>query len=241
MSISGTTTVRDVTRNLPQAVRLFEKLGIDYCCGGGSSLEQACAAKGLQVSAVTAALQTLQEVSGPQNGDRSWTEASLAELVRHIVDAHHTVVRREIPRMTALIGKMSEVHGANRPEFVRVRQHVQDLAAELESHMYKEEEILFPYVVSLEQAVARGGAAPHGCFHTVTAPIGVMEAEHQAAGSLLASIRAELEDRSGCGTCQEFFRTFDAFEADLHRHIHLENNILFPRAVEMEAATRDLV
>jgi len=238
MNITENTTVGEVARNLNSAARFFEKVGIDYCCGGDSALAAACQKANVDINTVIATLETIQE-SGPASTDeREWNSLPLTELVAHIVERHHTVVQTEIPRLVELITKMCQAHRENRPEFLKVRDLVVSLQSELYSHLRKEEEILFPYVEQLENQSSQGEPAPSSCFGTVQNPINVMEHEHENAGQVLGKIGALLTDRTGCPTCLEFFRTFDDFEKDLHQHIHLENNILFPRTIELEAAKK---
>ncbi|HXK60342.1 MAG TPA: iron-sulfur cluster repair di-iron protein [Acidobacteriota bacterium] len=235
MNIDRNTTVGELAASVNGAVRLFERLQIDYCCGGKRPLEEVCREKNLGVDEVVAALQTINDVQ-PAGGDRDWTAASLSELAQHIVTRHHAFVRREIPRITALLTKICEVHGERRPEFLKVREHWDELTAELDHHLTKEERILFPYIEQLENASRGSGEQVPAPFGSVRYPIQMMMNEHDSAGHLLATMQGLLTDRSGCNTCLEFFRSLDGFEKDLHQHIHLENNILFPRAERLETA-----
>lgn len=236
MKITASPTVGEVARNVPAAARFFEKIGIDYCCGGNKTLETACREAGVDFNTVLATLETIQELEPASEKNRNWNTAPLTELIAHIVEKHHSVVRSQVPRLTELITKMSAAHGETRPEFPRVKELIRTLHSELEMHLRKEEQILFPYVEELERSIGHT-SLPSSCFGTVRNPIGAMEQEHIAAGDLLSRVRSLLTDRTGCPTCQEFYRTFDAFEQDLHQHIHLENNILFPRTVELEASS----
>lgn len=236
MQIEKTVTVGQLAREIPSAVRFFEKVGLDYCCGGGKTLEEACHSSSLQVETVIASLETLADKDRLTPSSKNWNDVSLTDLVDHIVDTHHVTVQSEVPRLKQLIDKMCGAHGEKRPEFLRVQRLINHLQEDLNAHLQKEEVVLFPFVKELESALDQKGPLPHACFATVLSPITVMETEHETAGAVLAEIRDEIMDRSGCPTCQEFFRTFDAFEADLHQHIHLENNILFPKVIELEAA-----
>ncbi len=234
MNIDKDKTVGELAAKLPGAVRLFERLQIDYCCGGKRSLEEVCQEKNLGVDEVVAALQTIAEVQRPAADEKDWAGASLKELARHIVENHHSFVRREIPRISALLDKVCEVHGGNRPEFPAARTAWVELAEELSHHMHKEEMILFPFIERLEAGVEGSAGMPAAPFGTVRNPIQMMVREHDSAGRLIGRINGLLTDRSGCNTCLELFRSLDGFEKDLHQHIHLENNILFPRAEELE-------
>jgi regulator of cell morphogenesis and NO signaling len=236
MTIEKSATIGEIARELPSAARFFEKAGLDYCCGGNLSLEEACRVNGLDVTTVIASLETIQDLENLSGSKQNWNAETLSNLVRHIVDKHHAVVRQELPRMVMLINKMCEAHGEKRPEFLEVQKLIAELKAELDAHLQKEEAVLFPYVQQLEQSLEHSAPVPDSCFGTVRNPIAMMEQEHENAGAMLSTIRGHLTDRTGCPTCLEFFQTFDNFEADLHQHIHLENNILFPRTIELEAA-----
>ena len=235
MNIGKNTTVGELAAGLPGAVRLFETLGIDFCCGGRVPLEEACREKNLSVDQVIGALETIKDIQQTTPSSRDWTTASLRELSRHIVENHHSYVRKEIPRINGLLDKICEVHGKNRPEFLEVRAPWSALTEELTQHMYKEEKILFPFIEHLEAWNQGSGPKPWAPFGSVQNPIRMMVHEHDSAGQLLDQIRGRLTDRTGCNTCLEFFRSVDAFERDLHQHIHLENNLLFPRAEQLES------
>jgi len=235
MNIGKNTTVGEVAASLPGAVRLFEKLGIDYCCGGRVPLVEACREKDLAVDQIIAALETIRDVQQTAPSSRDWTNSSLTELSRHIVEKHHSYVRQEVPRITGLLDKMCEVHGTNRPEFVKAREFWSALSEELTQHMHKEEMVLFPFVERLEAWHQGSAQKPFAPFGSVRNPIRMMVHEHDSAGQLIGQIQGLLTDRTGCNTCLEFFRSVDAFEQDLHQHIHLENNVLFPRAEQLES------
>ena len=228
MTIEKSATIGEIARELPSAARFFEKAGLDYCCGGNVSLEEACRVNGLDVTTVIASLETIQDLENLSGSKQNWNAETLSNLVRHIVDKHHAVVRQELPRMVMLINKMCEAHGKKRPEFLEVQKLIAELKAELDAHLQKEEAVLFPYVQQLEQSLEHSAPVPDSCFGTVRNPIAMMEQEHENAGAMLSTIRGHLTDRTGCPTCLEFFQTFDNFEADLHQHIHLENNIQKP-------------
>ncbi|RPJ85636.1 MAG: iron-sulfur cluster repair di-iron protein [Acidobacteria bacterium] len=235
MNIGKNTTVGQLAASLPGAVRLFEKLGIDYCCGGRVSLDEVCREKNLAVDQVIASLETIREVQQTVPNNRDWATTSLTELSSHIVQTHHSYVRKEVPRTTGLLDKICEVHGQNRPEFLKVREHWSALAQELTQHMHKEEMVLFPFIERLEAWSQGSAGKPFAPFGSVRNPIGMMMHEHDSAGKLIDQIKGLLTDRTGCNTCLEFFRSVDEFERDLHQHIHLENNILFPGAEKLES------
>jgi regulator of cell morphogenesis and NO signaling len=228
-------TVREIAVELPQATRVFEKLGIDYCCGGTKTLEQACEAANLRLSEV---MQSLDAATAPDATGTDWNQATFAELVAHITDKHHNYVKSEVPRLESLAHKVCSVHGANHPELLEVQKVFRAVGAELSMHMMKEEQILFPYLVHMEQAVQAGRSVPPPPFGSVGNPIHMMMMEHDSAGDALRELRRLTSDYAvpadGCISYQTLYRALLEFEADLHQHIHLENNILFPRAVEME-------
>ncbi len=237
MQVETTKTVRELALENPNATRVFERLGIDYCCGGGKTLEQACASAHVSLDGVLASLAEGQAVPA---ADRDWTNASLAELAHHIVDTHHQYVKQEAPRLEQLADKVASVHGQNHPEVAHIRATFQALAMELSSHLWKEEQILFPYIEEMEQAVSHGCPVPPCRFGTVQNPVRMMVMEHDSAGDALRELRASSSNYTvppdACVTYKTFYAALEAFEADLHQHIHLENNILFPRAMQMESA-----
>jgi len=233
MPITVAKTVRELAVEVPNATRVFEKLGIDYCCGGHKSLEEACSDAKRPVDEVLRALEQGVDTASPQTA-RDWSTAPLGELVDHIVNQHHTYVKNEVPRLQALIAKVVGVHAKNHPELEQVQVAFSELANELAAHLMKEEQILFPYV---KQMSAGKGCGP-SCFGTVQNPIRVMMMEHDGAGEKLREMRRATHDyalpQDACFSYGTLFNALLEFEADLHQHIHLENNILFPRAIERE-------
>jgi regulator of cell morphogenesis and NO signaling len=227
-------TVREIAVEMPHATRVFEKLGIDYCCGGNRSLEAACAAANLQIDHVLKSLETSTATAAAQD----WNTGELGELIQHIVSTHHLYVKSEIPRLQALIAKVCSVHGQNHPELNAARDVFAGLAAELSSHLMKEENILFPYVARMEATVKAGRPAARPPFGSVGNPIHMMMMEHDSAGDALRELRRLTNDYTppadACISYRTLYKAVADFEADLHQHIHLENNILFPRAIAME-------
>ncbi len=233
----ATQTVRDIALENPATIRVFEKFGIDYCCGGRKPLTEACEANSIAVDEVIAALERAAVEPVPQA--ESWAGKPLAELVSHIVNKHHAYVNQEIPRLTQLAARVVARHGDTMPELPIIQAKVADLVEELSSHLGKEEMILFPHIVKLERAMAQGQPAPRGCFGTVSNPIAMMTSEHDSAGALMAEIRKLSGDYTppigACPTFLNFYESLREFEQDLHQHIHLENNILFPKAIALES------
>ena len=240
MAISAETTVRDIATNQPASIRVFERFGIDYCCGGRKPLDQACNELQLSVEQV---IEKLEEASGaPANDETSWQTAPLSRLIQHIVRKHHTFVRHEVPRLRALADKVRSRHGANHPELVEIEALFGEVATELTTHMLKEEQILFPYIARMEHMLAAGVEAERPYFVTVDNPVRTMVQEHENAGALLASIRRLSKNfEPPMGACPSYiglYHGLEEFERDLHMHVHLENNILFPRAQELERQTK---
>jgi len=236
---STTQTVREIALEQPTSIRVFEKYGIDYCCGGRKPLSEACTAGNIEIDAVLAALELAAQSPAPVSTD--WAQESLDVLSAHIIDAHHAYVKRELPRLAVLAQKVVNRHGATKAELPVIQSKLAELDEELTQHLAKEESILFPYVVLLERASANGSPKPRGCFDSVASPIAMMTQEHDAAGALLADIRRLSNNFAtppdACPTYHAFYDGLKDFEKDLHQHIHLENNILFPRAIELEART----
>jgi len=233
MPIIAGKTVQELAVEIPNATRVFEKLGIDYCCGGHKPLDEACEAANISMDQVLLALEH-GSVADTPNTARDWSTAPLAELVDHIINKHHSYVKSELPRLEALIAKVTGVHGAKHPELAQVQSAFQGLANELTTHLMKEEQILFPYI----KMTANGTAAGPSCFGSVQNPIRMMMFEHDAAGEKLREMRMATNNYTlpadACFSYGTLFNALVEFEQDLHQHIHLENNILFPRAVALE-------
>lgn len=238
MNINSETAVKEIALSNPGAKRILEQAGVDYCCGGGKSLHEACAHSGASAEEILNRLRENLETAGP--ADENWASAPLGELTRHIVEKHHRFVRQAIPRMRALLAKVKGKHGASHPEIGEVERHFLDLGHEMTMHMQKEEMILFPYIEALERSAAGNETLEPPFFETVRNPIHAMMKEHDAAGELLRAMRdasrGYVLPADACMSYRELYGSLEAFEADLHTHVHLENNILFPRAVEMESA-----
>lgn len=216
----------------PATARIFERLGVDYCCGGKSSLRDACARVGRPEDEVVALLQQAQQAPAlalaPEN-------LPTAELIAHIEQTHHRFTRDELERAEHLMAKVLRAHGARHPELQAVAQALEALTQELLVHLHKEEAILFPYV----RALAAQAPVARPPFGTVANPLRVMESEHEAAGELLRQLREATQQYTpppdACPTFRALYDCLPALERDLHQHIHLENNVLFPKARAAEA------
>lgn len=238
MSTTTEKTVRELALEIPAAARVFERLGIDYCCRGACTLEQACQDANLSVEEARTWLEDARRTPAPEGSTRDWKTEPLAELVAHIKDTHHRYVRTETAGLARLFEKVCAAHAANHPELLKLRHTFQALAGELTTHLFKEEMVLFPYIVRMEEAVIEKAPVLPAPFGTVRNPVAMMIREHDDAGNALRILRRESSNYAppadACASYQALYRALAEFEADLHQHIHLENNILFPRAVQME-------
>ena len=236
MQLEENRTVREMVLANPAAARVFEKFGIDYCCGGEKSLAEACSSAKVSMKELAAALDKRL----PGDDERDWSKASLAELAAYIVTKHHGFTREEIRRLAPLLAKVISVHGGNHEELHQVRTLFAELAQEITTHMMKEEHMLFPYIEELEAAVNRRLRPAPPMFGTVQNPVHMMMMEHDSSGQVLQKIRELTNDfappADACVSYQTLYKALQEFEADMRQHIHLENNILFPRAVELEAS-----
>jgi len=239
MTLDSNKTVRELAVEVPSATRVFEKLGIDYCCGGGKKLNEACDQAKLAVDQVLRDLEQAEKARQErQESATDWNSEPLADVIAHIVKKHHAYVQAEIPRLSHLANKVSSKHGPAHPETVKVNELFEALANELTMHLMKEEQILFPYVIRLEESKLESAPVIPSCFGTVQNPIQMMVMEHDNAGEVLRELRAATTDyklpEDACTSYRTLYTGLLEFEADLHQHIHLENNILFPRAIAME-------
>lgn len=237
--ISSEMTVREVAALVPESTRLFETLKIDYCCGGNRPLTEACASAGVEVDNVMAQLSALGKSGAGDTATPDFQKLSLTELITHILETHHVFTKAEMRRIQALVEKVIGAHGANHPELLTVGELFQRLCVDLNPHMFKEEQVLFPYIVAMDQAETKDQPIPFAPFGTVKNPIRMMMTEHDTAGDILRKLRAVTSDyrvpSDGCISYQTLYQALEGFEKDLHQHIHLENNVLFPKAVEFES------
>ena len=232
------TTVGELVKDRPARSRVFENLGIDYCCGGKRSLAEACGAQGLDVAEVLNRLETHDaRAESEETGLADVNGMGLGELADHIERTHHAYLREELPRLGIMVRKVAAVHGDRYPWMPEIDTIFAAFTAELQSHMLKEEQILFPLIRALERGEAGQG---HACGGGIAAPISVMEHEHANAGDALALMR---ELSSGftppADACNTFCAMLDGLaqlERDMHEHVHKENNILFPSALALDSA-----
>jgi regulator of cell morphogenesis and NO signaling len=228
-------TVGQIVADLPALASVFERLGIDYCCGGQTPLADACAERGFSAQAVLDALRQAGDTPPPPN-ERNWSAARLTELCDHIVTTHHTFLNAELPRLGVLLDKVVQVHSGRHPELADCRAVFTALRDELEAHMQKEERILFPLITQMDGA--QGPVRSH--CGSVQNPIRVMEMEHDNAGTALRQLRdltgGYVPPADACNSYRAVLSGLAGLEADLHTHIHKENSILFPRAIQLEEA-----
>ena len=237
MQVIENPTVAEIASKSLAAVRVFEKLGIDYCCGGKRPLAEVCRTKGLDVDAVQTQLDEAANAS-PESA-QDWLIEPLRDLIAHIVNTHHAYLKRELPAIGMRVAKVYRVYNARYgPTLTGLPEVFARLRAEMEMHMQKEEMVLFPAIAACEVAVNAGDPPPQSPFGTMANPIAMMEAEHESAGEALAKIREITQNFHvpdyGCVTYRALMSGLKELEEDLHMHVHLENNVLFPRAVQLE-------
>jgi regulator of cell morphogenesis and NO signaling len=230
-AITADTYVTTLVLEEPARARVFERFGIDYCCGGGVPLADACAELGLDAAEVVAALSD----PGPATAeDVDWAAATIAELVDHIVDHHHAYLRQELPPLTALVEKVARAHGDAHPELHDVQSTFADVAAELTGHMAKEERVLFPACLALADGDRDGRAV------SVAGPIQALLHEHEEVGAGLSRLRELTAGYAppidACNSYRAMLDRIETLERDTHRHVHEENNVLFPRALALQTS-----
>jgi regulator of cell morphogenesis and NO signaling len=235
MAVEEETLGEIVAKDLRKA-QVFKKYGLDFCCGGKKTVKEACAEKGLNVSQVEQELMHADKLLASR--PIPYAEWSLDFLADYIVNTHHSYVKKNLPDLLAYATKVMKVHGSHHPELIRINQLVEEVNAELTGHMLKEERVLFPYIKEIVVAKNNTTMIHTAHFGTVQNPINMMEMEHELVGKNLAEIRELSGNYSlpedACASYSLLYRMLDEFEEDLHLHVHLENNILFPKALEME-------
>jgi len=224
-----------VTDNIRSAI-VFEEHGLDFCCKGNRSLKAACSDKNLDMQKVVNELTNLSRNGNGKENPDDWT---IDLLVDYIINNHHQYVRRMIPVISLHSDKVASVHGKNHPETIRIADLFLSVREELEGHMMKEERILFPQIKQMVLTQKENSQYFAPPFGSIQNPIRMMEFEHTSAGDALSKIR-ELSNNythpeDACNTFKALYSELKEFEEDLHKHIHLENNILFPKSVELEA------
>lgn len=243
MNITPETRIAEIAADNPATIRIFQRFGIDFCCGGKRPLREACAEKQMTFGELRAEL----EAAGiPGSTAIPAADASLSDLVHFIVDGYHADLRVELPRLDQMAAKVADAHGAKHPELLpALVSTFRGLRQELEEHMIKEERVLFPYVERLEALATAGQGLPTSPFGSIEAPIGMMEHEHDIAARALARLReltgGYIPPADACNTFRGLYHGLSELEKALHEHIHLENNVLFPRAARLETELKDRV
>ncbi len=238
MKFNTETKVKDIVLAGAGTRQVLEEAGVDYCCGGGKSLGEACLGAGAPAEEILKRLREASELAG--TCDTNWASMPLGDLTRHIREQHHRYVRDAIARIRPLLEKVRAKHGENHEEIAGIERLFLEAGREMLMHMQKEEMVLFPYIEALERTASGEGKLEPPFFQTVLNPIHAMMREHDAAGDLVKQIRKAsagyVAPADACTAYTALYQDLRQFEADLHQHVHLENNILFPRAVELEAA-----
>ena len=230
------TRLADIVVADPRAAHVFDRIGLDYSCEGHRTLREATLDHHVAISEVIDQLTSLESPQGSEVGETRWSD--LTDLIRHIVTTHHRYVREQQPIIQTWLDKLVARHGGRHPELHEIRSEFETLSAGLLQHMLKEENILFPFIEALWVSKAAGETRPGTPFGTMLNPIRVMEAEHQEAGAHLRNLRSLTDGyqapADGCTTYRVCFAEMARFEANLHQHVHLENHVLFPRALALE-------
>ncbi len=238
MNLTPETRIADIAAQNPATIRVFQRFGIDFCCGGKRPVGEVCAEQELSFGELQAELES---AGTPGATEIPSAEAKLTDLIRFIVDKYHADLRVELPRLGQMAAKVLDVHGEKHPAVLpALVATFRALREELESHMMKEERVLFPYIERLEKLAADGASLSASPFGSIQAPIGMMEHEHADAAEGLARLRQLTEGYTppadACNTFRGLYHGLAELEKALHEHIHLENNVLFPRATRLEGA-----
>lgn len=233
--IDTSTSLGDLVTNHPRLAGELERRGLDYCCGGARTLAESAADLGLDIDALVA------DLNGLSAGDaqEAWATMGAVQLVDHIVESHHRYLWDELPRLVALADKVFNVHGERHPELAEVSRLTAAVQTDLEPHMLKEEDVIFPRVrhLAVAKTLDHHGTEPH-CCDSLDTPISVLLNEHDRVGDLLAELRAVTGEyqppADGCASYQALYAGLAQLEADTHLHVHKENNLLFPAVVAIE-------
>jgi len=233
------TSVGEIVAHHPETRRVFELFGIDYCCSGSTTLEDAVARRGVPLDALRSALDDAIRATPAQPVERNWLDASLSELVDFIEETHHMFLKQEMPRLYGLFIKVLQANGSQHGEIlVPLEEIFELLKAEIELHVFKEEHILFPYIRKAELYAEGRGPKPEFHLPSLESPVRQMQYEHDDADVALRRMRQITSNYTLPKDASEDFRALydglQAVEDDIHQHVHLENNILFPRALELE-------
>jgi regulator of cell morphogenesis and NO signaling len=230
-------TLGEIAAKDLRKAEVFKKYGFDFCCGGKKTVKEACMEKGIDITKVE---QELQQADKNIASVRPlpYNEWGLAFLIDYITNTHHSYVKKTLPDLVGVAHKVASAHGDQHPELLTIRDLVNEINNGLSAHMVKEEKVLFPYIKELVLAENNLQTPPRAHFGTVQNPINMMEMEHEMVGRNLEKIRALSQNYSltadACGSYRLLYSMLQEFESDLHIHVHLENNILFPKALALE-------
>lgn len=232
-------TIGEIVTQDYRKAQVFKSFGIDFCCGGKKTIAEVCEKNGMDAAEVRAALELVKTDSKTSEND--YLKWDIGFLTDYIIHTHHQYVKENTPFIIELADKVAKVHGSQHPEALKVAQLFNQVGADLMSHMNKEEKILFPFIKELAEVQRHGGSVPASAFGKVSNPIRMMEFEHELAGEALHTIREITNNFTlppeACNSYNILYKKLDEYENDLHRHVHLENNLLFPKAI---LAERDL-
>lgn len=228
-------TLGEIVKKNYRTAEVFDKFNLDFCCNGGKKLEEACKKSEIDPQQVVDALNAINFESGDDMNFDSWPLDLLADYIQK---RHHKYVEERIPVIKTYLERIASVHGIRHPELVEIQQLFSEIAGEIAVHLKKEELMVFPYIKKIVKAKASGSAISSSLFPTINNPVEALKEDHAAEGEKFHKISTLSNQYTtpsdGCSTYQVTYRFLKEFEQDLHRHIHLENNILFPKAVEME-------
>ena len=239
--INSTQTVGELVVKHPQLRSRLEKFGIDYCCGGKQTLAEAVKALGLEQSSVLEELKSALAEESQETVQTDWSKVSATKLIEHILDKHHAFMKEQLPRLDELFRKVQNAHAEKHGKMLEaLYRDFTEIKEEVEPHLMKEEQILFPGIEAIDRYLAGSGSFPRLHCGSVANPIQQMEYEHEHVGRALERMRQNsAEYQLPADACEAFKALYDglqAIEADLHEHIHLENNILFPQSIDMETS-----
>ena len=240
ISVQGK-TVREIALAMPVTTRVFEEFKIDYCCHGNTLFVEACRNVGATPDAVMQKIDGILDGSAASDNE-SFSKMELSDLIDYILDKHHVYTREEMSHLTPLMAKVASRHGDHSPYLLELKDLFQALCDDLEPHMVKEERVLFPYIQNLEHSYSNHLNVAFPPFGTVQHPVSMMSVEHEEVGEILVKMRGVTDDYTlpaeACPSFTALYHRLGEFERDLHQHIHLENNLLFPRAIELEQKAR---
>lgn len=239
--IQADQTVGEIVVQHPYLRSRLEQLGIDYCCGGKRPLAEVVTEAGLEWDTVMAELGNAMEQRDVGSDATDWNGAPITTLADHILETHHVFLKEQLPRLDALLEKVQNAHGTQHGDMLqKLRDTFDILRNELEPHLIKEEQILFPAIRSIDAFITEGAPQPVIHCGSVAYPIQQMEYEHENAGNVLTEMRSITKDyhlpEDACASFKALYDGLKALEADLHEHIHLENNILFPKSIAQEVS-----